>query len=108
MDIKIPKNLYNTFNSDIELYQLSLLEKIYNKYLINKIDFNEIKNDLTFKKTEKPKFVIKKKQVPDELRCCAKVWINGKGERCNKHKKDGIDYCKVHLYKRNYGRFDIL
>ena len=108
MDVVIPKKLYDNFNSDVETYQLELLQKMFDKYLADKIEFNKIKNDFEFKEVKKTKFVIKKKQVPDNLRCCAKVWINGKGERCNKYKKEGIDYCKIHLYKRNYGRFDNL
>jgi hypothetical protein len=108
MDVKIPKNIYDNFNLDVESYQLKLLQNLHSKYLSDKIKLEKIKNEFLFKEIKKNKFTIKRKQVPDEVRCCAKIWINGKGERCNKHKKEGIDYCKIHLYKRNYGRFDNL
>jgi len=56
---------------------------------------------------------IKREQTPKKLRiidnynrCHANVWKNGKKIRCNKHKLKKIDYCRIHLTKRNYGIID--
>lgn len=105
MDIIFSKKEINTFNDNILYYQENLLREIHKEYLSDKVDINTCLNEFK-KKEKKPKIIIKKKVIKDEDRCCAKIWVDGHGSRCNKYRCKDIDYCKIHLYKRNYGRFD--
>tara|TARA_B100000674_G_scaffold483617_1_gene487778 strand:+ start:261 stop:593 length:333 start_codon:yes stop_codon:yes gene_type:complete len=43
--------------------------------------------------------------INDEERCNCRIWIHAKQEynRCNKKKKDGTRFCKIHQTNRNYG-----
>lgn len=104
MDINISKKEITNFNKDLLNYQNNLLREIYDEFLIDKVDINTYLKE--FKKNDKKPKIIIKKNIKDVDRCCAKIWVNGHGSRCNKYRCEGIDYCKIHLYKRNYGRFD--
>lgn len=107
MDITIPKELLNKFSDDLENYQLNILNNIHKKYLQNHIRLEEFHNHFEQKHSNNK---IKKKLIISTLdnkdRCEAKVWNNGSGSRCKNKKREGIDYCIKHFYKKNYGRFD--
>lgn len=104
MEISINKEEFNLFEDSINKYQENLLKKIHEEYLEEKISFDKFIE--SFRPKKKQKLKIKKKELKNEIRCHAKIWENGGGHRCNNKKIEGLDYCRMHVIKRNYGRFD--
>lgn len=105
MDLSFSKNDYELLNNDLVCYKINILNNIHQKYLSH-LDINEIINDFKIEKNDKKKITIYPCNIPSEERCKAKIWKNGEGHQCTRRKKDGIDYCKIHLYKKNYGIFN--
>ena len=106
MDLSFPKNDFELLNNDLVCYKINILNEIHKKYLSN-LDINDIIDDFKIeKKNIKKKLIIYPCNIPCEERCKAKIWKDGKAHQCTRRKKNGIDYCKTHLYKKNYGIFN--
>ena len=75
-----------------EYLHYDFFEPIEHKININKE--NKLINDLS------------ENEDIDINKCNAKVWKNGQGIQCSRNKLNGIDYCRIHLTKRNYGNMD--
>ena len=105
----VSKNIMDTFDLNYNNYKTNILIDIHNKYLshIDKEEFLEkYKTPQQYKDkndNEKPKLIIHTRNV-NEM-CCAKVWKHDGPIRCKK-KKFNDEFCKQHILKRNYGRFD--
>ena len=105
MELSINKEEFVLFKNSINNYQETLLKKIHEKYLNDNVSLEKFTESFKGTNKKKTKIVIKN-YVEDEYRCHAKIWENNKGQRCNKKKIEELDYCKIHIYKRNYGRFE--
>ena len=104
MELNICKKNYNEFNDDLTYFKLNILTDIHKKYLQH-MDLNEIIKDYKFSKQKNKKKIIIKRNFVDEERCNARVWRKGSGCRCSKKKIENFDYCKTHIFRKNYGIF---
>ena len=75
------------------------LKQVAYKYNINEKELNNSKDNKLFqdKSMNKQKDTI----------CCARIYSNGLGARCSKNKKDGYEFCGLHLKSElKYNRYD--
>ena len=89
-----------------DLLKLKLQEDLYDELMIH-YNKSEFKNKKLYKKicllkikekTNHISFFEKNKiNIPDNKRCCSRIWDNHKGTRCYYLKKKNEDYCQHHL-----------
>ena len=87
----------------INQHKLRVLKDIHEKYLSNKISFEDLKQ--IYFPQKKQSLKIRRqytKRITNEDRCCAYIWSKDGPIQCKNSKKLG-NYCKRHYYKRYYG-----
>lgn len=118
-DFDINYYLYESLKETFETELFKIFKAIERKYgenymfkqedLIKFYQSHEL--EFVYKKTpkHKPRIV----ECPDnDIRCCGRIWAGGYmdenqfGDRCQRKRIDGSDYCKQHSEKLPHGRFD--
>ena len=89
LKIKLKENLVSELNKLYDSEVIPHNKRIYDKLCLKKIN-HKIKNvDFLTKKV--------KNRSDDNTRCCARIWDNHYGSRCNYKQHLSGDYCKHHL-----------
>ena len=75
------------------------LKQVAYKYNTKEKELSDIKDNKLFKD--------KTMNKQTDTICCARIYSNGLGARCSKNKKDGSDFCGLHLKSElKYNRYD--
>ncbi len=117
---EINYHLYESLKETFELELFKIFKNITKKYgeeymfdqqdLIN--FYKGYNLEIFYKKTSNHHKKNKNIELPDEERCCGRVWAGGYmdenqyGDRCQRKKINNSDYCKQHTEKLVHGRFD--
>ena len=104
-----------TFENELFKIFKAIERKHGENYMFKKedlIDFYK-SHDLQFFYKKTPKHQPRIVEYPDdEKRCCGRIWAGGYmdenqfGDRCQRKRIDGSDYCKQHTENLPHGRFD--
>ena len=109
------ESLKETFENELFKIFKAIERKYGDKYMFKQEDLIKFYHDHTleffYKKTPKhhPRIV---EYPDDEKRCCGRIWAGGYmdenqfGDRCQRKRIDGSDYCKQHNENLPHGRFD--
>jgi len=102
----VSKDIMKSFDYRFKNYKYNILSQIHNKYLLNHIDKEELFKEFSIPENImiKPKLIIVTKNV--EEMCNAKVYKHDGPHRCKRKKFNDNEFCKHHILRRNYGRFD--
>jgi hypothetical protein len=118
-DIDINYHLYESIKEtfEAELYKIfkNIAKKYGEEYMFSKDDllkfYKTFNLELYYKKSPPKKYKVVEEH-PDKIRCCGRVWAGGYmegkqfGDRCQRKRIDGSDYCKQHTDNLVHGRFD--
>ena len=118
-EIEINYHLYQSLKESFENELNKLFYKIAKKYgeeyLFKQEDlmdfYKEHKLEFRYSKTQKPSHKTDV-EVPEELRCKARVWAGGYmennqyGDRCHRKIIDNTEFCRQHTDYLVHGRFD--
>jgi len=109
------ESLKETFENELFKIFKAIERKHGENYMFKKedlIDFYK-SHDLQFFYKKTPKHQPRIVEYPDdEKRCCGRIWAGGYmdenqfGDRCQRKRIDGSDYCKQHTENLPHGRFD--
>lgn len=107
MEVNISAKTIRSFDKDLKDHMRTVVNNMFFDLLetetVSLDDFEaEFINHKPIPKIEKSPT---KRIIDDEERCNCRIWIHAKQEynRCNKRKKKGTYFCKIHQINRNYG-----
>ncbi len=107
MEVNMSAKTIRSFDKGLKDQMRTIVNNMFSDLLdhetISFEDFEaEFLNDKPIPKVERNPT---KRIIETEERCACRIWIHAKQEynRCNKKKKDGTRFCKIHQTTRNYG-----
>jgi hypothetical protein len=117
MDLHLYESLQEVFEFELKKIFKNIVSKYGSEYLFNEEDlityYKKMKIEFSFKKSQSINSKQKDNEdLPNEIRCLARIWSNGYmdknnfGGRCGRKKITNTDFCRQHNDHLVHGRYD--
>jgi hypothetical protein len=118
MNEKLYLSIKETFDEEVFKILKKVSEKYGKEYLFTYDDlvkfYKEYDIKIMYHKAPIKKESNIERTIPEEERCCARIWANGfmdvkkkqYGNRCQRKKTNNSDFCRQHYINATHGRYD--